>query len=62
MIQSTRELSKPEQNYIGMCAEAAQSNTDAVERLRHGAVLIDPKGSCAKGCICGIKCYPRSYW
>ena len=54
MIQSTRELSKPEQNYIGMCAEAAQSNTDAVERLRHGAVLIDPKGSCAKGYICGI--------
>jgi len=54
MIQSMSELSKPEREYIEMCADAARSNTDAVERLRHGAVLIDPKGSCAKGYICGI--------
>ena len=62
MIQSMSELSKPEREYIEMCADAARSNTDAVERLRHGAVLIDPKGSCAKGYICGIECYPRSNW
>ena len=54
MIQSVHELSKSEQEYVGMCANVALSNTDAIERLRHGAVLIEPKGSCAKGCICGI--------
>ena len=62
MIQSVHELSKSEQEYVGMCADVALSNTDAIERLRHGAVLIKPKGSCAKGCICGIKCYSWSYW
>ena len=47
-IQLVSELSKSEQEYVEMCFESAQTNTDAVARLRHGAVLFDPKGSCSK--------------
>ncbi len=47
-IQRISELSKLEHEYIEMCFESAQANKDAVPRLRHGAVLFDPKGSCSK--------------
>lgn len=47
-IQRISELSMSEQEYVEMCFESAQTNIDAVARLRHGAVLFDPKGSCSK--------------
>ena len=47
-IQRISELSKSEHAYIEMCFESAQTNMGAVARLRHGAVLFDPKGSCSK--------------
>lgn len=55
MIQNAGAIqSKSEREYIEMCFDIARSNTDAVERLRHGAVLINTKGSYAKGRIRGL--------
>ena len=63
MIQNAGAIqSKSEREYIEMCFDIARSNTDAVERLRHGAVLINTKGSYAKGRIRGLQCSSRSYW
>jgi hypothetical protein len=62
MIQSADELSNREHEYIEMCFDVARSNTNAVARLRHGAVLIGPKGSYAKERICRIQWSSYSDW